>query len=162
MTLDIISPKLRFFSVGANIAIMDSEVDVPEDEQEGLAAYDLDQETRRLQGQPDKIFNINAVWDNTDWGTQVAVFYNFTGELLVSGASRGSTDGNPDVFESPFGTMNVTVSQKLQKGFTVTFKAGNLNTDNRQQVWRVPSGEDTIKVQRETSATYQIGVKFTH
>lgn len=161
VTLDVISPKLRFFSVGANIAFMDSEVDVPEDEQEGLAAYGLDQETRRLQGQPDKIFNINVVWDNTDWGTQVAVFYNLTGELLISGASRGSTDGNPDVFESDFGTMNVTLSQKFSKGFTMTFKAGNINTDNRQQVWRVPSGEDTIKVQRETSATWSLGAKFS-
>ncbi len=160
VTLDVISPKLRFFSVGANVAFIDSEVDIPEAEQESLAAFGLGQDSRRLLGQPDKIANVNVVYDNPDWGTQIAVFYNLTGELLIAGAAVGATDGSPDIFEKDFGTMNFTLSQKVGKGFTVSFKAGNLNTDTREQVWRVPSGEDTTKVLRETSATYQLGVKF--
>jgi len=159
-TLDIISEKLRFFSVGLNYAWIDSEVDIPQEERDALASTGLDEETRRLQGQPDKILNLNVVWDNTDWGTQVALFYNLTGEMLVSGAALGETDANPDTFEKDFQTMNFTVSQKLKAGFTVNFKMGNITTDTREQVWRV-DGDDTTKILRDTSATWSIGAKFS-
>jgi len=160
LPLDIISEKMRWFSFGVNVAFIDSEVDVPEEEQESLAAFALDQETRRLQGQPDRIVNVNLVYDNEESGTQVGVFYNLTGEMLASGAARGSVEANPDVFETPFGILNATFSQKIGNRLTVSLKASNITTDTREQVWRVPSGEETTKVLRPIAALYSFGLKW--
>jgi len=71
---------------------------VPQSEQESLASFGLDETTRRLQGQPDYLLNFDLMYEQERTGWTGGLFYNRVGETLVSGAARGTDDGNPDVF----------------------------------------------------------------
>jgi TonB-dependent receptor len=158
---DVFAPGLRGLAMGVNYAYIDSEVDVPEEEQEGLADFKLDEPTRRLQGQPDYVFNVNLTWDNPDTKTSAGIFYNRIGEILFAGSARVFGDpggGIPDVFEQPFGTLNVNVTQGVGSGFKVAFFGKNLLQQNERSLFRTPAGEELVKEERTTPARYSIAL----
>ena len=139
---------------GTNFTWIDSEVDVPQAEQESLAPYGLDEAKRRLLGQPKYLFNASLTWD---WrGTALAVFYNYVGETLRTGAARGPEDGLPNTFEKPRDTLDVTGSQELGKHFRIGFKAMNLLRRDARTVARLPDGEEALKTLRSTSSQFGV------
>jgi outer membrane receptor protein involved in Fe transport len=142
------------FQGGMNFTWIDSQVDVPAAEQESLAAYGLDEESRRLLGQPKYLFNASLTWDHK--GTALALFYNYVGETLRTGAARGPEDGLPNTFEKPHDTLDITGSQELGKHFRVGFKAMNLLRRDARTVARLPDGEEVIKTLRSTSSQFGV------
>jgi TonB-dependent receptor len=156
--LDLLGRFFHRLTLGVNATWMDTEVDLPESERSSLQAYGLDQPTRRLQGQPEVVANANLVYDNVDSGTSIGVFYNRSGETLVSGAGRGTTDGTPDVFEEAYDTLDVSMSQLFLKRMTVTVRFKNLLTPTRTSVYRTPNGEEAIKSERATPMLIGVGV----
>jgi TonB-dependent receptor len=151
----------RFFSrltVGVNATWMDTEVDLPQSERDSLAAFGLDQPTRRLQGQPEMVANANVVYDNENSGTSIGVFYNLNGETLISGAGRGTTDGTPDVFDESYDTLDTSISQLFLKRMTVTLRVKNVLTPTRASVYRTPDGQEAIKSERATPMLIGVGV----
>ncbi|HEU5179467.1 MAG TPA: TonB-dependent receptor, partial [Candidatus Polarisedimenticolia bacterium] len=150
---------LKDLSVGVNLTLINSEVEVPASEQESLASFELDEPTRRLQGQPDKIWNANLTYDSERFGTSVGIFYNVTGEMLLTGAARGAEDAVPNVFQEEFKSLDVTLAQRIGKGFSVAVKGKNLLAPEARTVYRTPSGEETVKTERETARL--LGISFT-
>lgn len=159
-TLETLWEPLAGLGVGANYTYLDSEVEVPESEQESLAAYDLDEPTRQLQGQPSYIANLSLTYDRESWGTSFGLFFNQVGETLVTGAARGSEDGTPDVFELAYGTFDLTAKKDFKKGFAVTFRARNLLAPDRESVYRRPNGEEVVKSRRDTARTFSVGASW--
>lgn len=143
---------------GTNFTWIDSEVDVPLEEQESLAAYALGQETRRLLGQPKYLFNANLTWDGKH--TALGLFYNYVGETLRTGAARGPEDGIPNVFEKPRDTLDFTASQELGH-FRIGLKAKNLLRRDARTVSRLPGGEETVKSSRSTSSQYGVSLGWS-
>lgn len=156
--LDLLGRFFSRLSVGANLTYIDSEVDLPASERASLAAFGLAEPTRRLQGQPEAVANLSLVYDNDDSGTSIGVFYNLTGETLVSGAGRGQTDGTPDVYEKAYGSLDLSMSQLFLKNLTVTLRARNLLTPARRSVFRTPDGEEAVKTERDTPMLIGLGV----
>jgi TonB-dependent receptor len=156
MPLDLFGHALREWTVGVNATRIWSELQVPDDERTSLAAFGLDERTRRLQGQPEMLLNLNVAWDSERLGSSVALFYNLVGETLRTGAARGSEDGVPSVFEEPFGTVDLTYSQKLAGRFSVSFKARNLLAEDRRAVYRTPAGLESVKSERQTPVLYSL------
>jgi TonB-dependent receptor len=155
--LDLFSDRLRGLAVGVNYSLLDTEVDVPAEERESLSAFGLDEPTRRLQGQPEYLFNFNVTYDHDATGTSASLFYNRTGETLLTGAARNVEDGNPNVFEKSIGVLDVTVHQVLRmadrpKGprLALDLRVKNLLQPDKLTVYRVPSGQEEIKTERET------------
>ncbi len=159
--LDVFSEKLSGFTVGMNLTLLDSEVDVPPDEIDSLDDFGLDQETRRLQGQPEFAVNFNVTYDNDRTGTSAAVFYNAVGETLQTGAARGIDNASPDVYERPFGALNVNVEQKLGPHSALSFKAKNILQDLEKTVYRTPDDLEYIKTEHATAALYSLSYKWS-
>jgi TonB-dependent receptor len=148
--LDAFAEALKGFGVGLNYTFIESEVDVPPEEQDSLSGFGLEEETRRLQGQPEYLFNANLTFDHERSGTSVGLFYNRIGETLLTGAARGLNGGTPNVFEEAYGTLDVTFSQKIGKRWSVSAKARNLLRPERRTFYRAPDGEEQVKTERES------------
>ncbi len=148
--LDVFGAALKGFAVGLNYTLIESEVDVPEEEQASLSGFGLEEETRRLQGQPEYLFNAHLTFDHERGGTSVGVFYNRIGETLLTGAARGLNGGTPNVFEAEYATLDVTFSRKIGKRWSVSAKARNLLRPERRTFYRAPDGEEQIKTERES------------
>jgi len=136
--------------VGINATWIGSEVDVPQEEQDSLSAYVLDEPTRRLQGQPAYLLNVFATYDNDRTGTSAGLFYNRTGETLLTGAATGLDSGTPNVFERAFGILDFTASQKIRQNLILSLRARNLLQPDRGSVYRSPQGDEVVEFERET------------
>lgn len=148
-------------SVGGNFTLISSEVDVPEPEQKSLAAFGLDAKTRRLQGQPSYLLNLNLTYDDDLHETSAGIFYNLVGETLSTGAARGVEDGNPDVFEERFGTLDLKINRKLGKGVSISLRAENLLKPERRSVYRTPDGDEAVKSERRTARVFTTSVTYS-
>ena len=153
--------SLRGLSFGFNYAAIRSEAEVPESEQQALAPYDLDEPTVRLFGQPDKIWNVNLTFDWERSGTSAGIFYNFSGESLVTAAAAGLDSATPNVYLEPFKTLDVTVSQRLGKGFTLAFKGKNLQPQSVESIYRTPDGQEAVKSERESARLLGVALSWS-
>jgi hypothetical protein len=152
---------LEGWTVGANYTRLNSMVEVPLIEQQSLATFGLDEETRRLQGQPDHLFNASISYDNDRLGIQSGIFYNVTGETLVTGAAVGENGGVPNSFLEQYDSFDFTYAQRIVRGkvdVSVTLKAKNFMEPQRTSVYRTPDDQEVIKTLRDTAALY--GLSF--
>ena len=157
--LDGLSDALKGLTLGVNYTVLDSEVDVPEVEQQSLAPFGLAVPTRRLQGQPEDLFNANISYDYEPLGISTGLFYNVVGETLVTGAAAGESGGVPNVFETEFKSLDFTYGQRLVKGkmnLSVQVKAKNLLQPDRLRVFRSPDGQEVIEGLRPTPILYSL------
>ena len=97
-------------------------------------------------------------------GTGFGIFFTRIGETLLTGAAVGE-NGTPNVFDSPYRTLDVTFNQRavrLGKSLTVSLalKAKNLLRDDREELYRTPSGAQSVKALRDTSTRLSAGAKF--
>lgn len=121
--LDIITPKLSNFMMGANLSLVRSEVQIPAAE---LALIRIKRPnfegTRELEGQSPFLLNFNLSYDNFDKGVFCNVYYNVFGERL----SEVSKDGTPYIYEQPVHTLNANFSYKITKNIKFKFSGKNL------------------------------------
>lgn len=149
--------RLHPLSLGVNYALIDSEVDVPEQEQAALAPFALQEATRRLQGQPSYLFNIFVDFDNDKTGTAASLFYNVTGEVLLTGAAQGDS-GTPDVLAQKIPVTAFTFRQRLHDGLSLSAKVTNLLPENLRTFYRAPGRPEATKSDRETFRTFAVGL----
>jgi hypothetical protein len=97
-----VSPVLADFRAGLNVALVDSEVELPADTKQTSKA-------RPLQGQSPYVVNASLGWARG--GTQVNALYNVHGERI---AEVGS-DGLPDAYEQPFHRVDLTLSHEWRE-----------------------------------------------
>jgi TonB-dependent receptor len=153
--------SLEGLGAGFNYTYLDSEVDVPEAFQDPLG-LGVEETSRSLQGQPEYIFNFNVTYDNARSGTKLGLFYNLTGETLLTGQAKGE-DAVPNVFQEPLGLLNFTFSQRLgrERDWSVTFKAKNILQEDRRSVYRLPDGTEITKTERETPLRLSLGFTWS-
>ena len=107
---------LRGVSLGGNLTLLYSRVDLA---QTGGAQTDTN---RPLQGQSPYTVNAFAEFEHPGWGTQARVLYNVFGERIDSvGAS-----GQPNRWEQPRHQLDLTLAQRLPRGFSLRFTAKNI------------------------------------
>jgi outer membrane receptor protein involved in Fe transport len=138
-------------SAGINATWIASEVDVPKEEQDSLTAFGLDEPTRRLQGQPAYLLNLFLTYDNDRTGTSAGLFFNRTGETLLSGAATGLDSGTPNVFEQGYGILDFSATQKIRQNLVLTLRARNLLEPERGSLYRNPQGTEAVKFERDTA-----------
>jgi TonB-dependent receptor len=120
--LDRLASWLRYVQVGANVSLIQSQVDRSEEELDAIRAFDDNPSTtRQLQGQSPYLVNLNVSYENPDSGTSLNVLYNRFGERLDTVTRNGL-----DIFEEARGTLDVTASQALMHGITLKASVKNV------------------------------------
>lgn len=150
--------KLAGLTAGLNGTWLETKVDVPLDEQASLADFGLNQDQRRLAGQPEYLLNASLTYDNPDFGTSAGLFYNLIGETIASGAARGLNDAVPNVVERRYATLDLTISQKLAKRWVLGIKVRNLLAKDRTSIYSTPDGIEGIKSSRPTPRLYSLSL----
>ena len=148
-------------SVGANATWIDSEVTIPvtEEESAALAAEGKSVPTRDMTNAPKHLYNLYLSYSIPDTGTNLGLYYNIRGDTLVRGFSRVGQDIN--IYETEYGTLNFTLSQKLGGNWKLGFKAKNLLNPDIQSVYRGGAGDDIIKTSYRKGIEYSVGLSAT-
>ena len=129
------------FSVGANATFIDSEVTLPADE---AAQFDqpnirTPMHTRDMTNAPEYLYNFFLTYEMDKLGlkgTEVSLFYTVRGDSLAAGAGQSKGNFVPDVYEKEYGTLNMSISQKIGKTWKAQFQAKNLLDPMIQTVYR--------------------------
>lgn len=96
-----------------------------------LNIYNSD--TRQMVGQAPYIINTSLGYTNSDHGYDLNISYNLQGEKL----SIVGIGLNPDVYESPFHSLDAKASVKLggKKGWKLSINAGNILASEKKFVF---------------------------
>jgi TonB-dependent receptor len=141
----------RNFYIGANVALIKSNYDIPADE---LAAskqidptYDL--ASRPFQGQAPYIVNTVLSYINPEKGWESSLSFNVSGRRLYT-ISLAAT---PDVYEEEFPLLNFNLTKRFADHYQVTFSARNLlNPENMKTM--------DFKGQTYTAESFKLGTTF--
>ncbi|NBW94786.1 MAG: TonB-dependent receptor, partial [Bacteroidetes bacterium] len=150
------NPILGRISLGGNFSLVQSEVDIPEEEMTLILASDPGADnTRQLVGQSPYLLNLNAVYENIETGTAVGLYYTVFGDRLLA-VTEGAT---PDVFEEARADLDLTISRKVSPDFRMKLSAKNLlGTDMRQiQSFK---GTDYEYLSYSRSRTFSLGLTY--
>lgn len=146
---------LEGLGAGFNLTQIDSEVVVPKAETDRGAPA-----TRDMLNTPDLLYNINLTYEIAKFGTQFGLFYIYTGDKLVAGATYIGEEV-PNVYEKEYGALNFSLSQKIGKNWKLSFAAKNLTNPDIQKVYRADgvAGEE-IRSSYQRGREYSIGVSY--
>ncbi|HEV7243179.1 MAG TPA: TonB-dependent receptor [Thermoanaerobaculia bacterium] len=125
-SLDVMLPALKHWSVNANFTYVDSKVVVGEHNLSVVTNAE-----RSLEGQSDVVGNLAVQFYKPVWGTMVRVLGSYTGERLADVGARGL----PDIFEQPFMSFDVVLSQSLvafAPGLEIKLAGKNLLGEERE------------------------------
>lgn len=149
--LDNMMESLNLFSLGFNLSLINSTIDIPAAELRNRQEIDPNSpNTRQLQGQSPYMINIDLTFNNPEWGTVAGLYFNTFGERL----STVSANLTPDVFEQPANVLDFTASQKIFQVFSINFSIKNLLNTEFREVYKY-KGNDFIY------QTYKLGRKIS-
>jgi TonB-dependent receptor len=152
---------LRDLSVGFNFTRLDSSVELPELELAELGDFAEGVTERPLQGQPEYIGNLFVSYDNDRTGTSASVFYNATGETLLTGFGRTFDNLRPDVFETETFDLSAKFTQRINEWLSVSVKGSNHTAEPEETVWRSPDGSDeAIRTLWDTGRRIGVSMAF--
>jgi TonB-dependent receptor len=121
-TFDFLSPHLRYFSFGANLSLLESEVKLSETDFDAKRELVPDaEETRPLYDQSPYILNLDLSYSNPNSGTSAGLIFNIAGPRVV--IARLNTD---DVYDQPAPGLDFIFSQRLGRSLSIRFSAKNL------------------------------------
>ncbi|WP_366934999.1 TonB-dependent receptor, partial [Pyxidicoccus fallax] len=115
-SLGRITESLRAFRLGANLTLIQSEIDLGS--VQGLQTN----AKRPLQGQSPYVINVNASYERPESGTEVALLYNVYGRRI----SEVGTNRLPDIYEQPFHRVDLALTQRLSAATQLKLTAANL------------------------------------
>lgn len=152
---------LEGLAIGGNATLIDSEVRLPASEVAAFSspAIMAPMSKRHMTNAPEYLYNIYLTYDLEPTGTQFAIFYTVKGDTLVAGA--GQADGNfvPSVFAKEYGTLNLTISQRLGEHLKLRFQAKNLTDPAIEEVYRSKHiGGDVLKSSFKKGIDFSIGL----
>lgn len=155
--LDRIHRVLANFQFGGNLSIVDSKVNIPEEELAVIRAADPEGgDTRPLEGQSPYLANIDFGYNNPVSGFSASVFYNVFGSRLIA-VSEGAA---PDIFERSRATVDVLVAKRLVTGVRIKFSVKNL-TDSAYLTSQQFKDTDYVYGSYKLGRTYSLGVSYS-
>ena len=154
--LDLFTEALSQFTLGGNLSIIHSSIDIPASELEARLSIDSNSSTtRELQGQSPFILNLDLTYDNLNSGTVVSLYFNVFAERL----SKVSTNLTPDVYEQPAPQLDLNISQQILPNFSIKFGIKNLLNSEYKEVYRY-RGDDYIFYSYRRGVDYSLGFDF--
>jgi len=128
--LGFMSDHLKNFSLGGNLALIQSEVPLTPNEVSNRSQSGIEGESRQLFDQSPYIVNFDAGYNNDRSGTGVTVVYSVFGPRITIGGIV--TD---DIYEQPSPTLDLVISQRIWKGMKLKLTAKNLMDPDIQRTY---------------------------
>ncbi|GBD91016.1 TonB dependent receptor [bacterium BMS3Abin04] len=154
--LDFIGQAFKEFSVGGNLSLISSEVDIDKKELESIKLYEPNASDQRpFQGQSPYILNLNLNYENIGLGLSASVFYNVFGKRLSAVGSVGA----PDVYEKPFHMLNLSVSKKIYSTLSLKLSANNILNNKIEKIQEF-KGTEYVYSSYSTGTTYSVSLKY--
>ncbi|WP_375558961.1 TonB-dependent receptor domain-containing protein [Bernardetia sp. OM2101] len=142
---------LERFSVGSNLSIMSSKVDIDPRELELIRATDPNRKsTRSMFMQSPYVANAFVYYDIEEKGISVSTTFNVFGKRLAY-VTQG---GQPDVFEVARPSLDIAFKKTMESGWGFSFRARNLLNPEYKMV-------QEFKGQEYTYGSYKIGRTFS-
>ena len=149
-SLEVLSPKLKDFKFSTNLSLINSNSDIPDEDNLGL-----DPPSRPFEGQASYILNSSLLYTNIDAGIDASISLNTTGDKLAI----ISNEGNPDIFDRGRSQLDFTVSKKF-KDLSIRLTAKNLlNSAFRQS--STFNDTEFIYYEFKKGITYGVNVSYT-
>ncbi len=156
LRLDYLWDELSNFSIGTNLSIVDSDIDIAEDELNSRRSIDSSaSSTRDLQGQSPFIINLDFSYYNFNTGTTASIYFNTFGERLA----KVSTNLTPDVYELPASQLDFILSQEVFQNFTFKLSVKNILNSSFKEVYKY-QGQEYIWQEYKRGLTYSLGVSY--
>ena len=119
-SLDVVMPSLERWSINANYAFIDSDVQMGDHQLSVVTSL-----ARPLQGQADQTANVALQYFRPDWGSLVRIMGSHGGRRLTDVGAFGL----PDIYEEAFTSLDLVISQGLDRlagGLELKLGASNL------------------------------------
>ncbi|MBN1352707.1 TonB-dependent receptor [candidate division KSB1 bacterium] len=154
--LDVLYEKLSNFSLGGNLSLIHSRVDVSPEELVKIRSMRPDaDDTRPFQGQSPYLLNLTLNYDHLEKGIGASLYYNIFGERL----SAIGRSGTPDVYEQPASMLNFTFSKRLTSRISMKISATNL-LDSKEKKLHEYKGQEFIYSSYNKGRTISLGAKY--
>ena len=150
--LDVLPGALQNFSVGGNLTLAYSAVEITADELQ--LRLDPTETQRPLQGQSPFVLNLDLAYE-TPSGTSVGLFYNLFGSRL-NFVALGLT---PDVYEQARGSLDLTVRQPIMADLSIKAGAKNLLGSSYRLIQSL-NGEDFVTEEYPLGRSFSVGVSY--
>jgi len=155
--LETISPVLQNFDFTANLALIRSEVTIPEAELIQIRQTQQNPETTRaLVGQSPYVMNVDLGYIHPVYALSANLSYNRFGDRL----SRVTLGAAPDVYERGYDSLNMNVNKSIGRHFTLSASASNLLNPRVVYSQRF-KGQEYLYQQYRTGRTFALGVKYS-
>lgn len=145
--LDWIAEPLKNFTFSLNVALINSQIEIEDTRvffpagAAGARGTELDisrddytNPNRPMQGQSPFIVNANLSYENPEIGFSAILLYNIVGRRISEvgvrqGAGAGIGDQNQDTYEEPRNQLDLSISQRLFKNFSIKLNIRNILDD---------------------------------
>ncbi len=154
--LDVLYSKLANFTLGGNLSLIHSSVDIGDRELEIIRQTKPDAEsTRPFQGQSPYLLNLNLSYDNMEKGLSSSIYYNIFGERLAA-IGKG---GTPDVYEQPASMLNFSLSKKIIQNLSLKLAAKNI-LDSKDKKVHEYKGKEYVSSLFQRGRSFSLGLKY--
>ena len=155
--LDEVMDLLTYFNVAANISLINSVVDIPDNELTLIRELDPNaKSTRQLQGQSPYILNLELSYLNPGIGTNLSLFYNVFGDRIA----EISIGGTPDVFERSKPTLDFIASQDVFQNFNFKLSIKNI-LNSSYKLTHEYKGTEYLRTEYKTGTSVSIGIAYS-
>lgn len=157
--------ELESLSAGANATFIDSEVTLPADEAAEFSQPNIQVPLtkRDMTDAPEYLYNLYLTYDLEQYGTRFGVFYTVTGDTLTAGAGQSNGRYVPSVYLKEYGTLNLSLSQKIRENLDLRLQGKNLLNPKMKTVYRGDEiGGDLTKTyfRRGVEVSLSLAYKF--
>ncbi len=158
---------LEGLDLGANLTLIDAEVDAAGTEIDDLLAAGLDEIVeaeyddgkRDMMGTPEYLYNLNATYTIPKVNTELGLFYTVKGDALKAAGTQENGNYFPHVYEKSYGTLNFSLSQRLGEHFKLSFKVKNILDPDIETVYRSNyTSEEVAKTSYRKGVEYSAGI----
>jgi TonB-dependent receptor len=161
--LSFIMPALSPISLSLNTTVVNSEVNMTEEEIAGRTIALRDGETlgttRDMVGQSPYLINAGINYIDIDRGWEGNLSFNTQGERLsIVGISNV-----PDVYEKPFDSLSFKISKRLgeDNSWKLSFGMQNILNAERQRVYKAFEAQDELFELFQPGRAFSFGISYT-
>jgi hypothetical protein len=161
--LDFVTPILKDLSFNVNASVIESRLEVGEEELEdrrnNLREGETVENNRVMQGQSPYLVNLGLNYDNAVSKWEAGVFYNVQGPAL----SIVGVGNIPDTYSNPFHSLNASAKKSFGAtgNSSIQIRVSNLLNDKIESEFRSHNAADRIQSIRSPGRTFTISFGYS-